>query len=217
MSRFRDRHDAGRLLASRLTPYAHRPDVVVLALPRGGVPVAYEVARALHAPLDAFLVRKLGVPGYPELAMGAVASGGVEVVHDETVQGLGIPPDVIELVARKERQELARREREYRGDRPPPDVRDKTVILVDDGLATGASMVAAVQALRRMRPKQIVVAVPTAPPDTCAAMRPLVDDVVCAVTPEPFHAVGRWYQDFSQTSDAEVRQLLAEESPTLAP
>jgi len=211
MSRFRDRSDAGRLLAGRLAHYAHHPDLLVLALPRGGVPVAYEVARALHAPLDVFLVRKLGVPGHPELAMGAIASGGVQVLNEETIRGLGIPMDTVERVAEKERHELARREREYRGDRPPPDVQGKTVILVDDGLATGASMVAAVQALGLMRPRQIVVAVPTAPPDTCAAMRSLVDDVICAVTPEPFHAVGRWYHDFTQTSDAEVRRLLAEE------
>jgi predicted phosphoribosyltransferase len=207
--RFRDRSDAGRLLSAQLATYAHRSDVLVLALPRGGVPVAYEVARALGAPLDVFLVRKLGVPGYEELAMGAVATGGVRVINDDVVHALRIPDFVIDAVAEWEQQELARRERLYRGDRPPPDVRGHTVILVDDGLATGATMLAAVKALKLQQPAHIVVAVPVASPDTCEQLQAEVDDVVCAVTPEPFYAVGFWYEDFSQTSDEEVRELLA--------
>jgi predicted phosphoribosyltransferase len=206
---FRDRREAGRLLATKLAVYANRPDVLVLALPRGGVPVAYEVARALGAPLDVFLVRKLGVPGHEELAMGAIASGGVRVLNEQLVRALGIPDRVIAAAAAEEQRELERRERLYRGDRPAPDVRGRTVILVDDGLATGASMLAAVQALRRQGAAHIVVAVPVASPDTCAALRPEVDDIICAATPEPFHAVGLWYQDFSQTTDDEVRDLLA--------
>jgi putative phosphoribosyl transferase len=209
-ARFRDRREAGRLLALQLGAYAKRPDVIVLALPRGGVPVGYEVARALQAPLDVFLVRKLGVPGHEEYAMGAIASGGVRVLNDEIVLALGIPPRAIEQAAAREQQELERRERAYRGARPPPEVRGRTVIVVDDGLATGASMQAAIAALRRLAPARIVVAVPAAAPDTCEQMRALADDVVCAITPEPFQAVGLWYQDFSQTSDAEVRALLAQ-------
>jgi predicted phosphoribosyltransferase len=208
-NRFRDRHEAGRLLAGKLTAYAHRPDVLVLALPRGGVPVAYEVARALDAPLDVFLVRKLGVPGYEELAMGAVATGGVRVLNDQVVRGLGIPDYVIDAVTAWEQEELERRERLYRGDRPRPDVRGRTVILVDDGLATGATMHAAIAALRQHQPTHIVVAVPTAARETCEALRAEVDDVICATTPEPFRAVGFWYEDFSQTTDDEVRDLLA--------
>jgi len=207
--RFRDRTEAGRRLAERLTAYADRPDVLVLALPRGGVPVAYEVARALRAPLDVFLVRKLGVPGYEELAMGAVATGGVRVLNDQIVAGLRIPGHVIEAVAEAEQQELARRERVYRGDRPPPDVRHRTVILVDDGLATGATMQAAIKALRALPPARIVVAVPTGSPETCEQLKAQADDVICAITPEPFHAVGLWYEDFTQTTDEEVRDLLA--------
>jgi predicted phosphoribosyltransferase len=206
---FRDRTEAGRVLAERLAQYAGRPDLIVLALPRGGVPVAYEVARALHAPLDVFLVRKLGVPGHEELAMGAVATGGVRVLNEQVVRALRIPDAAIETVARREQQELARRERLYRGDRPPPDVRGKTVILVDDGLATGATMLAAVRALRQQQPARIVVAVPIASRETCELLREEVEDVVCAVTPEPFRAVGLWYEDFSQTADEEVRELLA--------
>ena len=207
---YRDRVEAGRVLAEQLGAYAGRPEVIVLALPRGGVPVAYEVARALHAPLDVFLVRKLGVPGHEELAMGAVATGGVRVVNEQVVRGLGIPDSVIDAVASWELEELGRRERLYRGDRRPPDVRGKTVILVDDGLATGSTMLAAVEALRQQQPARIVVAVPIAAPDTCELLRAEVDDVVCAVTPEPFYAVGLWYRDFSQTSDEEVRELLAQ-------
>ena len=207
--RFRDRTEAGRRLAEQLTAYAERPDVLVLALPRGGVPVAYEVARALRAPLDVFLVRKLGVPGYEELAMGAVATGGVRVLNDQIVAGLRIPDHVIEAVAEAEQQELARRERLYRGDRPLPDVRHRTVILVDDGLATGATMQAAIKALRALQPARIVVAVPTGSPETCEQLKAQADDVICAITPEPFHAVGLWYEDFTQTTDEEVRDLLA--------
>jgi erythromycin esterase-like protein/predicted phosphoribosyltransferase len=206
---FRNRREAGRLLASKLSAYANRPDVLVLALPRGGVPVAYEVARALGAPLDVFVVRKLGVPGYEELAMGAVATGGVRVLNHQLVSRLGIPDHLIDSVTEQEQQELIRRERIYRGGRPPPDVSDRTVILVDDGLATGSTMHAAIEALRQLQPARIVVAVPTAPPETCEEMRAKVDDVICAITPEPFHAVGLWFQDFAQTTDEEVRNLLA--------
>ena len=209
---FRDRRDAGRLLAEKLAAYANRPDVLVLALPRGGVPVAYEVAHRLGAPLDVFVVRKLGVPGHEELAMGAVATGGVRVLNDQLVEQLGIPDQMIDAVAARERQELARRERLYRGGRRPPDVRGRTVILVDDGLATGATMYAAIEALRKQNPGRIVVAVPTASPETCEEMKVKADHVICAITPDPFQAVGRWYQDFSQTSDEEVADLLARRS-----
>ena len=183
--------------------------MVVLALPRGGVPVAYEVAGALGAPLDLFLVRKLGVPGHEELAMGAVASGGVRVLNRDIVQGLRIPDDTIESVAAAEEQELQRRERAYRGNRPPPVVRGRIVILVDDGLATGATMLAAIKALRQQQPARIVVAVPTGSPETCELLRAEAEEVVCAISPEPFAAVGLWYEDFSQTTDEEVRELLA--------
>ncbi|SDH63948.1 MULTISPECIES: erythromycin esterase family protein [Bradyrhizobium] len=206
---FRDRREAGGLLAEKLAAYANRPDVLVLALPRGGVPVAYEVARGLGAPLDVFVVHKLGVPGYEELAMGAIATGGVRVLNDQLVERLGIGEQAIEAIAARERQELERRERLYRGDRPPPDVRGRTVILVDDGLATGATMHAAIEALRQQNPARIVVAVPMASPEACEEMKEKADDVICAITPEPFHAVGRWYQDFSQTADEEVGILLA--------
>ena len=209
--RFRNRTDAGRQLAAKLAAYANRPDVLVLALPRGGVPVGYEVARALGAPLDVFVVRKLGVPRYEELAMGAVATGGVRVLNDEIVRGLGISEREIDAAVGRELQELARRERLYRGDRPPPDVAGRTVIVVDDGLATGATMRAAIRALRQQEPRRIVVAVPTASPDTCEALKAEADDVVCAMTPEPFFAVGHWYEDFTQTTDDEVRDLLCAE------
>jgi predicted phosphoribosyltransferase len=205
---FRDRREAGRLLAEPLADYAGRPDVLVLALPRGGVPVAYEVARALDALLDVFLVRKLGVPGREELALGAIATGGVRLLNEDVVRGLRVPPEIIDRVEAAERTELERREREYRGDRPPPDVRGRTVILIDDGLATGASMRAAVAALRQGRPARIVVAVPIAAPSTCEEFRDEVDEVICARTPEPFFAVGLWYEDFAQTTDDEVRDLL---------
>ncbi len=206
---FRDRREAGRLLAAKLAAYSDRPDVIVLALPRGGVPVAYEVSRALDAPLDIFLVRKLGVPGREELAMGAVATGGVRVLNDEVVRALQIPDHVIESVAAKEQKELERRERVYRGGRPSPDLPGRIVILVDDGLATGATMHAAVQAVAQQKPARIIVAVPTAPPETCDEFRAEVDEVICAITPEPFRAVGLWYEDFSQTTDEEIRDLLS--------
>jgi predicted phosphoribosyltransferase len=209
LHRFRNRTDAGRRLAEKLAAYANRPDVLVLALPRGGVPVAFEVARALSALLDVFLVRKLGVPGYEELAMGAVATGGSRVLNDEIVRGLGISEHEIDAVVAREVQELARRERLYRADPRPPDAAGRTVILVDDGLATGATMRAAVEALRRQQPARIVVAVPTASPDTCEALKAEADEVICAMTPEPFFAVGHWYDDFTQTTDEEVRDLLA--------
>jgi predicted phosphoribosyltransferase len=206
---FLDRYDAGRRLAAALSHYANQANVLVLGLPRGGVPVAYEVARALHAPLDVFLVRKLGFPGHPELAMGAIATGGVRILDRQLIQMYGVPADAIELVTTQERQELARRERLYRDDRPPPDVRGRTAILIDDGLATGSTMRAAVEALREEGARRIVVAVPVAPPDTCEAMKDEVDEIVCAVTPEPFRAVGIWYADFSETMDDEVRDLLS--------
>jgi putative phosphoribosyl transferase len=209
VSRFRDRRDAGRQLATRLAPYALDASVIVLALPRGGVPVGFEVAQALGVPLDVFLVRKLGVPGQEELAMGAVATGGVRVLNDDVVAGLGIPPYVIEAVTAWQQRELEQRERLYRDNRPPHDVQGRTVILVDDGLATGATMHAAVKALRRQRPAHIIVAVPTAAPAVCEAFRAEADDVVCAVTPEPFYSVGLCYEDFSQTTDEEVREQLA--------
>jgi len=205
---FQNRRQAGRLLAAKLVRYANRPDVIVLALPRGGVPVGYEVARALNAPLDVFLVRKLGVPGQEEFAMGAIASGGVRVLNEQAVNTLRIPNSVIERVTAGEQQELSRRERLYRGDRPSADVHDKTVILVDDGLATGSTMHAAVKALRQEQAGRIVVAVPVAARETCESLRAEADDVVCAATPEPFYAVGLWYDDFSQTTDEEVRDLL---------
>jgi predicted phosphoribosyltransferase len=210
---FRDRVNAGKVLAERLRKYAGRPDVIVLALPRGGVPVAYEVAKALGAPLDVFIVRKLGVPGHEEYAMGAVASGGVRVLNEEVVRGLGLDDVAIERVAARELAELNRRERLYRSDRPEPDLHGRTVILVDDGLATGSTMKAAVKALAARGPARIVVAVPIAAADTCQALAREVDEVVCAVTPEPFHAVGLWYDDFSQTSDEEVHALLAKGRP----
>jgi predicted phosphoribosyltransferase len=207
------------LLAEKLSGYAGKPDVVVLGLPRGGVPVAYEVARALGAMLDAFLVRKLGVPGHEELAMGAVASGGLRVLNEEVVEQLGIPADQIDAVAAKELEELARRERLYRGGRPQPDLRSRTVIVVDDGLATGATMRAAIGALRQAQPARILVAVPVAAPETRDEFQNLADDIICGIIPEPFLAVGRWYIDFEQTTDGEVVALLAAQSPqgTISP
>jgi len=206
---FRDRIDAGRRLAAKLALYAGRPDVIVLALPRGGVPVGYEVARALVAPLDVFLVRKLGVPGREELAMGAIASGGVRVLNEDVVSELGIPQHWVDIVAARELEELRRRETAYRDGRLAPDVGGKTVILVDDGLATGASMRAGVAALRKLGPARIVVAVPVGASQTCDEFRLIADEVVCAETPDPFYAVGSWYSDFDQTTDDEVRELLA--------
>jgi predicted phosphoribosyltransferase len=207
---YHDRTEGGRHLATKLIAYANRPDVVVLALPRGGVPVAYAVAEALNAPLDVFLVRKLGLPGHEELAMGAIATGGVRVLNDSVVRALDIPNTVIDAVAAQEQRELERRERLYRDGRPALDVHGCTVLLVDDGLATGSTMRAAAVALRQRRPAAIVIAVPVAASATCEAFRTEVDDIVCAATPEPFYAVGQWYDDFSQTSDAEVRDLLAQ-------
>jgi predicted phosphoribosyltransferase len=207
-SRFRNRREAGRLLARLLLPYADDPDVLVLALPRGGVPVGYEVATRLGAPLDVFVVRKLGVPGHEEVGMGAIASGGVKVIDRELVDRLRIGEDALEAIVRDEERELGRREELYRGDLPPVDARGRTVVLIDDGLATGSTMRAAVAALNAQGPKSIVVAVPISDPSTCEELRDRVDDIVCAVTPEPFYAVGLWYEDFSQTSDDEVRELL---------
>jgi putative phosphoribosyl transferase len=208
MEAFRDRRQAGRLLAGLLRRYVGRPDILVLALPRGGVPVALEVASALGAPMDVFLVRKLGVPGHEELAMGAIASGGTEVVNSEVVRGFGIPDPIIRVVAQQELQELQRREREYRGVRPPPDVAGRTIILVDDGLATGSTMRAAIAAMKKQGAARIVVAVPVAAREASKELRTEADELVCAMTPDPFLAVGEWYEDFSQTSDAEVRELL---------
>jgi predicted phosphoribosyltransferase len=206
--RFRDRAEAGRLLAARLADSVPRDELRVLALPRGGVPVAFEVARALDAPLDVFLVRKLGVPGAQELAMGALASGGVRVLNRDVIDAFAITDEAIEAVTAHEQDELQRRERLYRGGHAPLDVAGRTVILVDDGLATGSTMRAAVAALRRLGPARIVVAVPTAAPAAVAEINELADACVCAVTHEPFHAVGLWYEDFSQVSDDEVCDLL---------
>jgi len=208
-TRYRDRTEAGRVLASMLTTYRNRRDVLVLALPRGGVPVAYEVAKALHVPLDVFLVRKLGVPGHEELAMGAIATGGVRVINEDVVHSLQIPPHILDVVALREERELERRERLYRDDRLLPVVRDQTVILIDDGLATGATMRAAVQALQVQAPAKIVVAVPVAAYATYRQFRAEVDEIVCAQTPEIFYGVGWWYEDFSQTSDQQVHELLS--------
>jgi putative phosphoribosyl transferase len=207
---FADRHEAGVLLAVQLRQFAGRTDVVVLALPRGGVPVGAEVARALGAPLDVFVVRKLGLPGHPELAMGAIASGDVRVLNEDVVRSYRIPESAIEAVTRAERAELERRERAYRNGRAPVSITDRTVILVDDGLATGATMRAAVLAIRRLRPARVVVAVPVGARETCEALRDTADEVVCAFVPESFSAVGLWYTDFSQTTDEEVRHLLAD-------
>jgi predicted phosphoribosyltransferase len=212
---FVDRHDAGRILASRLDGYAGRDDVVVLALPRGGVPVAYEVALALGAPMDLFLVRKLGTPGHRELAMGAIASGGIRVVNDEVIRAHGIANSAIEAVVREEEQELQRRDRAYREGRPAPNLEDRIVILVDDGLATGSTMRAAVEAVRQRHPSRVVVAVPVGAAETCAALAVVADEVICARTPRPFSAVGQWYAEFAQVEDDEVRQLLQHSASAL--
>jgi putative phosphoribosyl transferase len=206
---FRDRHAGGKALAELLRKYAGRDGLIVLALPRGGVPVGDEVADRLGVPLDVFIVRKLGAPGQPELALGAIASGGVRVLDRDLVRALGIPSSTIEGLAKREQEELERRERLYRGDRLPPDLTGKTVILVDDGLATGASMRSAISAVRQQGPAWIVVAVPIAARQTCEALAGVADEVVCAATPSPFYAVGQWYQIFDQTTDDEVRRLLA--------
>ena len=205
---FRDRTDAGRLLANELTVYANRRDVLVLGLPRGGVPVAYEVAKALGAPLDIILVRKLGVPGEQELAMGAIASGGVRVLNEDVVRMLRVPESVIESVTARERRELDRRERLYRGDHPAPVIEGKTVILVDDGIATGATVRAAIALVRKQRPAAVVVATPVAPASTCAELRAHVDALICVMEPEDFLAIGFWYESFPQTTDEEIQSLL---------
>jgi putative phosphoribosyl transferase len=205
---FVDRKDAGRKLAERLAAYANRDDVVVLGTPRGGVPVAFEVAVRLFAPLDVFLLRKLGVPGHEELAFGAIASGGVRVLDHETIEALGISEQDIEQVTTDELKELERREKAYRGERPALDVKTKTVILVDDGVATGSSMRAGIRALRQLQPKRIVVAVPVAPVGTCNQLSKEVDEFVCVVTPPLFYAIGQFYEDFTQVSDEEVLALL---------
>ncbi|MEX1186752.1 MAG: phosphoribosyltransferase [Gemmatimonadaceae bacterium] len=215
--RFRDRADAGRELASRLGEYADRTDVLVLGLPRGGVPVAFEVARSLSAPLDVFVVRKLGLPHHEELAMGAIAMGGARVLDRALIAQVGVSDAEIEQVTRREEIELERRQKRYRGDRLLPDIAGRTVILVDDGLATGSSMRVAVAALREEHPRKIVVAVPIAPEETCEMLRAAADEVVCALTPEPFYAVGLWYRDFSQTSDEEVHDLLERAREELVP
>ena len=208
MWRFKNREQAGQYLAAQLLQYASAPSTIVLGLPRGGVVVASEVARKLSLPLDVFLVRKLGIPGYEELAMGAIASGGVRVMNENILRQISISDDAIEAVAGREEQELRRREQAYRGNRPRLDVKNLAVILVDDGLATGATMRAAVTALRRQQPLRIVIAVPTAAPDTCNQFRAEVEDIICGMTPTPFQAVGAWFEDFSQTTDEEVQQLL---------
>lgn len=205
---YADRREAGRALAQELTAYRGDHDAIVLALPRGGVPVAYEIARALHLPLDLMIVRKLGYPGQEELAIGAIASGGAVVYNEELLHTTPLPRATIDAIIEREQAELARREAAYRGDRPPIDLRHATVILVDDGLATGSTMLAAVQAVHRQRPKRVIVAVPVAPPETIDVFRSVVDDIVCPATPARFGGVGKWYHDFTQTTDQEVRHLL---------
>jgi len=206
---FPDRAEAGRVLATKLSRYAGSDDVIVLGLPRGGVPVAYEVAQSLRVPLDVFMVRKLGVPGFEELAVGAIASGGVRVLNEDVVRALPNADEIIDAVTERENLELERREQQYRSNRPAPEISGRTVILIDDGLATGATMRAAVKALRQREAARIVVAVPVGPPDTCKEFEDVADEVVCASAPEFFQAVGQYYEDFSQTSDDEVRDLLA--------
>ncbi|MGL4622479.1 phosphoribosyltransferase [Chroococcidiopsis sp.] len=205
---FQNRTTAGQALADRLLAYANRSDVLVLGLPRGGVPVAFEVAQALHAPLDVFLVRKLGVPGQEELAMGAIASGGVRVLNYDIIEALHLSEAEIERVTARQQQELERRERLYRQNRPFPQLRDRTIILVDDGLATGATMRAAVKALQLQQPAAIVIAVPVASPETQQELATQVDEIVCVETPAPFFSVGSWYAEFPQTTDTQVRELL---------
>ena len=213
--RFQDRQQAGKVLADKLLPYRGIPDLLVLALPRGGLPVAFEVARALDAPLDVFVVRKLGVPSYPEMAMGAVATGGVRVLNPRVISELRITEEAIERVAAKESEEVERRERDYRGDRPSPKIEGATVILIDDGLATGATMRAAVQSIRMQHPKKVVVAVPAGAAKTCQALREEADEVICLIETDHFFAVGQWYRDFNQLTDEEVHRLL--QDPSRAP
>ena len=205
---FDDRKEAGKLLATKLTANANKQDVIVLALPRGGVPVGFEIAQELHVPLDVIVVRKLGVPGQEELAMGAIATGGVRILNKDVVQFLNIPNELIDKIAANEQQELERRELLYRGDRPAYDISGRMVILVDDGIATGATMHAAVAAIKQRKPSRIIIAVPTAAPSTCDEFALEVDELVCIIRPEPFISVSYWYKQFSQTSDAEVRRLL---------
>ena len=215
--RFANRFDAGRHLADELRRYSGRDDVQVLALPRGGVPVGYEVAKALGAPLDVFVVRKLGLPWQEELAMGAIASGGIRLLNQTVIEAAGVSNEEIDQVAAEEQAELERRERQYRGDRPFPDLQNKTVILVDDGLATGSSMKAAVAAVRQKKPTRVVVAVPVAARETCLEFRTVADEIVCAEEPEPFYAVGMWYDEFEQTTDEEVHALLDKARRASAP
>src|ERR1051325_4126288 len=209
MRAFANRAEAGQLLAGKLLDYAGRDDVIVLGLPRGGVPVAFEVAQRLRVPLDVFIVRKLGVPGFEELAVGAIASGGIRVLNEDVARALPNADEIIETVTQREMIEVQRREEQYRDGRPAPEISGRTVILIDDGLATGATMRAAVKALRQRGAAKIVVAVPVGPPDTCKEFEDEADEVVCASAPEFFQAVGQYYEDFSQTSDEEVRGLLA--------
>jgi predicted phosphoribosyltransferase len=212
---FANRREAGAELAAKLKRYAGRNDVVVLALPRGGVPVAYEVAEALDAALDIFLVRKLGMPGHREYAIGAIASGGVRILSEDVVRAYGVPAEAIETIAREEQAELERREREYRQGAPLINLRDRNVIVVDDGLATGSTMRAAVQAVRQHQPARVIVAVPVGAPESCNELADVADETVCAHTPEPFRAVGLWYRDFSETTDDEVRSLLRQHADRL--
>ncbi|HEY9670524.1 MAG TPA: phosphoribosyltransferase [Waterburya sp.] len=218
IGQLQNRTEAGELLAKKLTAFANRPDVLVLGLPRGGVPIAFEIAKALNAPLDICLVRKLGVPGQSELAMGAIASGNVMVINEDVVKWLKIPTDAIDRVVAKEQQELQRRDRAYRGNCPFPDVQHRTIILVDDGIATGSTMRAAIAALRKQQPDQIVVAIPVASSVTCDELRTQVDKIVCLIMPEPLSSISLWYEDFSQTTDEEVRHLLSKAAnrPTTA-
>lgn len=219
-SRFHDRTEAGQRLAAKLTNYQHDPaketNVLVLGLPRGGIPVAYPIAKALNAPLDVWLVRKLGVPGQEELAMGAIATGSIMVLNNEIIDALQISRKTIHQVAVAEKQELERRDRAYRGDRLPAAIQDHTVILVDDGIATSSTLRAAIAALQQQQPRQVVVAAPVAPPAVCESLRSIVDDVICLETPEPLHSIGMWYQDFAQTTDAEVQELLRRSEAELA-
>jgi putative phosphoribosyl transferase len=216
-TQFRDRYEAGEFLAEQLTAYVDKPNVIVLALPRGGVPVAARVARRLNAPLDVFVVRKLGLPGHPELAMGAIATGGVRVLNSDVVDSLRISDEVIEAVTANEQRELERRERSYRDDLPPPEVEGKIVIIVDDGIATGSTMVAAIAALRQLGAGRIVVAAPTIARSTYDYLRNTADDVVVVIVPEEFYGVGQWYEDFSQTTDTEVHNLLAQANFRVTP
>jgi len=211
-SKFRDRHEAGKMLAQQLTTYANCNDLLVLGLPRGGVPVAFEIAKKLNAPLDICLVRKIGVPDHEELAMGAIASGGVRVLNYDVINSLGIDHQIIDEVTAKELRELQRRDRAYRGERPLPEIKNRTVILVDDGIATGSTIRAAIAILRPQRPQRLIVAVPIAPPSTCEELQAEVDEIVCLAMPESLYAIGICYEDFSQTTDAEVRELLARQS-----